>query len=59
MRRVRRLRLQRHGNDLFDPIVTDLAWCATSGLIIKTVEAMFGETAAPHANGVASNAHSI
>jgi hypothetical protein len=35
MRRVRRLRLQRHGDDLLDAIIPDLAWRATSGFIIE------------------------
>jgi hypothetical protein len=59
MRRVRRLRLERHGDDLFDAIIPDLAWCATSGLIIEAVEAMFGKALAPQANSVANDAHSI
>ncbi len=59
VRRVRGLRLQRPNDDLLDAIVGDLAWRATSGLVIEAIQAMFGEALAPNANGLARDAHSI
>src|SRR5262245_47397159 len=59
VRRVHGLRLQRPDNDLLDAIIPDLAWRATSGLVIEAIQAMFGEAIAPQAYGLARDPHSI
>jgi hypothetical protein len=54
-----RFLLQRLDDDGFDLIVTDLAGCAASGLVVEAIEPMLDEALAPGAHGLARGAHGI
>ena len=59
MRSVLRLRLQRSRDDIFNPLVTDLARGAASRFIVQAIQTMLCKALAPCPNGLAGRANRV
>lgn len=59
MRGPGRARLQRSADRLGDLVITNLAWCARSRLVIKSVKPIPGKALAPLPHRAAEDAQSL